>query len=229
MLKINGYEVNYEHLFIYDGENILYKTERPYELNLEIEGLTVRNARKINFSKNDVFEVKAEKSEYMFRNGKDLYIPVSVISIESVTEKQHNKFNGETNYKNVYTMKLHCKAFKWNQHIEKVYIPDGMTLEEYDSNGKFGSGFSRTCNMYDVVENYKTNESNVIKRYLTYDAVTEMTIDSDFYTRTEKTEDRLEREKIAEIISSCLYGDKTVSHYEVEALMKKLNITIKED
>ena len=88
MLKINGYEVNYEHLFIYDGENILYKTERPYELNLEIEGLTVRNARKINFAKNDVFEVKAEKSEYMFRNGKDLYIPVSVISIESVTEKQ---------------------------------------------------------------------------------------------------------------------------------------------
>ena len=70
MLKINGYEANYEHLFIYDGENILYKTERPYELNLEIEGLTVRNARKINFSKNDVFEVKAEKSEYMFRNGK---------------------------------------------------------------------------------------------------------------------------------------------------------------
>ena len=55
MLKINGYEANYEHLFIYDGENILYKTERPYELNLEIEGLTVRNARKINFSKNDVF------------------------------------------------------------------------------------------------------------------------------------------------------------------------------
>ena len=51
MLKINGYEVNYEHLFIYDGENILYKTERPYELNLEIEGLTVRNARKINFAK----------------------------------------------------------------------------------------------------------------------------------------------------------------------------------
>ena len=126
-------------------------------------------------------------------------------------------------------MKFHCKAFKWNQHIEKVYIPDGMTLEEYDSNGKFGSGFSKTCNMYDVVENYKTNESNVIKRYLTYDAVTEMTIDSDFYTRTEKTEDRLEREKIAEIISSCLYGDKTVSHYEVEAMMKKLNITIKED
>ena len=69
----------------------------------------------------------------------------------------------------------------------------------------------------------------MIKRYLTYDAVTEMTIDSDFYTRTEKTEDRLEREKIAEIISSCLYGDKTVSHYEVEALMKKLNITIKEN
>ena len=51
MLKINGYEANYEHLFIYDGENILYKTERPYELNLEIEGLTVRNARKINFAK----------------------------------------------------------------------------------------------------------------------------------------------------------------------------------
>ena len=41
MLKINGYEANYEHLFIYDGENILYKTERPYELNLEVNSTTL--------------------------------------------------------------------------------------------------------------------------------------------------------------------------------------------
>ena len=228
MLKINGYEGNYEHLFIYDGENILYKTERPYALDVEIEGLTVRNARKINFAKNDVFEIKAEKSDYMFRNGKDLYIPASIISVESITEKQCYKHDGETNYKNVYAIKFHCKAFKWNQHVEKVCIPDGMTIGEYDSNGKFGSEFSKTCNVYDVVKNHKTNESNVIKRYLTYDEVTEMVIESDFYTRTEKTEERLEREKIAKIISSCLYGNKTVSHYEVEELMEKLNITIKE-
>lgn len=229
MLKINGYEANYNNLYIYDGETILFETCRPYEMNLEIEGLKIRTARKLNFTKNDIFEIKSTKETYSISvNGKDLYIPASVISVESVTEKQFMKTNGETNYKNEYVLKLNCDAFRWNEHIEKVTdLPHNMPISEYDSNGKWGSGFSKTCTIYKTSENFKTKETNVFKYWLTYDRMTEIVVESDYYTRTEKTPERIERERIAEIMTECIYYGKTISHYEVERIMEKLNISIK--
>ena len=53
-------------------------------------------------------------------------------------------------------------------------------------------------------------------------------VESDYYTRTEKDDARLYREKLASIISECMYTGKYVSHYEVEEMLKKLDITIKE-
>ena len=57
---------------------------------------------------------------------------------------------------------------------------------------------------------------------------TQRMIESDYYTRTEKTDERLYREKLAGIISECLFSGKHVSHYEVEEMLKRLEITIKE-
>ena len=169
MFKINGYETNYNNVFIYNNNgDILYKTERPYELKLDVT-VDIRNARKLAFNKGDCFEIKTSDTDrgYLFRNGKDLYIHNSVIDVVNITERQAMKGNGETNYKDVYTLKLHCA--------------DGAEIK----------------------------------------------VDSDFYTRTEKTEERLHREELAKIISECLYSDKYVSHYEVERLLEKLDITIK--
>ena len=168
MLKVNGYEGNYKQFFIYDDNgNILYKTERAYELPLEIN-VPIRNARKINFSKKDCFEIKSSyDGTSFFTNGKDLHIHNSVIDVVKVEEKQCLIAYGETNFKDVYTLKLN-------------YL-DGK----------------------------------------------EITVESDFYTRSVKTEDRINREKIADIMSSCLWGDKSISHYEVEKLLEKLDITIK--
>lgn len=229
MLKINGYEANYNNLFIYEGENILYTTSRINDLRLELENLNIRNARKINFAKGDIFDVKTSNINSIFRNGKDLYIPSSIISVESVIEKEMCKHNGETNYKNIYTLKLHCNAHIWNTHIEEVTdLPSDMPLENYDKNGKFGSGYSKEHNIYEFHTHFKTGEEWISKKWMTYDVITEIELESDYYTRTEKTDERLKREEIANIISSCLWSDKNVSHYEVEKLMEKLNITIKE-
>lgn len=166
MLKVNGYEGNYNQLFIYDNDGkILFKTETPYDLNLSITA-KVRNARKLSLEKHDCFEIKTSGDNgYLFRNGKDLYIHNSVIDVVNVEEKQALKCHGETNYKDVYILKLQ----------------DG----------------------------------------------TEIKVESDFYTRTEKTDERLYREKLADIISECLYTGKDISHYEVERMLEKLNITIK--
>lgn len=47
MLKINGCTAEYNHLYIYDDDsNILFQTERPYQLDLNIIA-DVRSARKI--------------------------------------------------------------------------------------------------------------------------------------------------------------------------------------
>ena len=168
-MLINGYEGNYNNVFVYnDNGDILYKTERPYELKFDVDA-NVRNARKLAFNKGDCFEIKTSDTDrgYLFRNGKDLYIHNSIIDVINVEEKQAMKANGETNYKNVYTLKLN--------------YADGA----------------------------------------------EMKVDSDFFTRTEKTAERLHREELAKIISECLYSDKYVSHDEVERLLEKLDITIK--
>lgn len=166
MLKVNGYEEDYNQLFIYNDDcAILFKTERPYGLDLDLT-INIRRARKMCLSKHDCFEVKSSNTNTIMRNGKDLYIHNSVINVVGVEENKCFEAYGETCYKDVYTLRL----------------MDG----------------------------------------------TEIKVDSDFYTRTEKTEDRLYRERLAQVISDCLYSGKHISHYEVERLLEKLDITIKE-
>ena len=78
------------------------------------------------------------------------------------------------------------------------------------------------------MQNYKTKETCVYKRWLTYEKITEIELKSDYYTRTEKDEARLYREQIAEIMTELGYNGKSISHYEVARFMEKLNITIKQ-
>lgn len=226
--KINDYVANYNNLFIYDENgNILFNTCRPYDIDLEIKDLEIRSARKLNFSKMDVFEIKAEKNEWN-RNGKDLYIPCTIISVESVTEKLESNHDGQKNYQNIYSLKLHCDAYRWERHIEKVTdLPNNMPLKDYDPNGIFSDGYSKERNTYSIGKNYKTKETCIYKRWLTYDKIIEIELKSDFYTRTEKDEARLYREQIAEIMTELGYNNKPISHYEVARFMEKLNITIK--
>ena len=166
MLKVNGYEGNYNSLYIYnDDAQILFQTNRPYELNIIIN-TTIRSARKLILSKHDCFEIKTS-GDRLFTNGKDLYVHDSVIAVLGVEEKVALKCHGETNYKDVYILKLH--------------------------------------------------DGSIIK------------VEIEYYTRTEKYDDRLYREKLASIISECMYTGKDISHYEVEQLLKKVDITIKED
>lgn len=229
-MKINNFTANYNNLFVYDGENIIFETCRPNDIDIELLNIEIRSARKANFTKNDCFEMKSTKNnEYRyFSNGKDLYIPVSIFELISVEEKEHLKHDGETNYKNTYCFKINCEAYKYNKHWEKVTdLPSNMPLSEYDPNGKFGGGFSKDFNMYDTHTNFKTKEEYICKKWLTYDRVTELTIDSDFYTRTEKDAGREERERIAEIMTECCYSNTYISHYEVARILEKLNITIK--
>lgn len=168
-MTINGYAGNYNQLMIYnDNEEILFTTERPNELLIDIT-VPVRSARKLLMNKRDCFEIRSDgNNTYLFgRNGKDLYVHTSVIDVVNVEEKVSLKCYGETCYKDVYTLRLN-------------YL-DGSEIK----------------------------------------------VESDYYTRTEKTEDRQYRERLAEIITECLFDRHHVSHYEVERMLSVLDIRIK--
>ena len=229
-MKINNATANYNNIFIYNESGIVYETCRPNDLDIELHDIEIRTARKENLKKNDFFEMKSTKNfEYRcFTNGKDLYIPSSAFELLEIKEVLHNQHNGEKDYKTSYSFKINCGAYKYNKHIEKVTdLPADMPLSEYDPCGKFGGGFSKDCNMYDICTNFRTKETYTCKKWLTYDKLEEITLESDYYTRIEKDEDRKNREEIAKIISECLYGDKSVSHFEVDKMLEKLNITIR--
>ena len=227
-MKINNATANYNNLFVYDENGIIYKTSRPNDIDIELHDIEIRTARKENFKKGDFFEMKSQDNGYRcFANGKDLYIPSLAFELVKKEEVLHHQHDGEKDFKDVYTFKIKCKANKYTKHVEKVTdLPKDMQLSEYDPNGKFGGGFSKTCNMYDISENFKTKETYVVKKWLTYDVVEELTLESDCYTRIEKDENRNEREEIANILEDCLFSG-SVSHFEVARMLEKLNITIK--
>lgn len=225
MFTINGFEANYNNLYIYNGEEILYSTCRPYNMDIEIDDIEIRSARKLIFDKKDCFEIKTPTNEgRMFTNGKDLYIHTSVISIESVNEVIALKYYGETDYKKKYKLKLHCNAYRWNIHREKVNdLEKGVPLYEYDPNGIWSDSYSKKNSTYSI--SIRDGVSQVYKSWQTHDKITEIEIESDYYTRTEKTEQRLYEEEIAKIMSECSGGN--LSHYDVRRMLEKLEINIR--
>lgn len=228
-MKINGIDTNYDAMYIYNPENgVIFKTVRPYDWEIELEGLAIRNARKINFAKGDCFTVATdEKDRFYGRNGKDLYIPDSILEVVSITEKQAATISGETNYKNVYELRVHCAAHQWIEHREIIEnFPEKTPITEYDPRGVWGEGYRRNTNTYHIFTHWKTNETKVVKQWLTWDTITSATLESDYYTRSEKTADRIEREKIAAAINDALNG-KRISHYDVEKLLEVVDIKVK--
>ena len=64
-----------------------------------------------------------------------------------------------------------------------------------------------------------------MKKWLTYDQITTAEIESDYYTRSEKDNNRVEREKIADLMTNAC--NVHISHYDVARMLKMLNISIK--
>lgn len=113
MFTVNGCVEKYNRMLIYnDDGQILFKTQRPYELDIDIN-VELRSARKLMFNKHDCFEIKTDADNtYLLRNGKDLYIHNSVIDVIAVEEKESLKCHGETNYKDIYTLQLNGREMK---------------------------------------------------------------------------------------------------------------------
>lgn len=230
---------NYASLNIYnaDTEKVLYTTCRltgstSLDFDLYIDS-NIRSARKLNLKKNDIFEVKTTTKDTFMNNGKDLYIPDAIIKIVSQEEKLALEANGCKDYKQVYAIEfIGCKAYKTTRHSEIVDFPEGTKIADYDPNGVVSDGYIKgknTYNRFDYTnskfEKIRAKGSGVMKKWLTYDQITTAEIVSDYYTRSEKDDSRVEREKIADLMTNAC--NVHISHYDVARMLKVLNISIK--
>lgn len=228
---------NYASLNIYNAETetVLFTTCRlsgTTSLDFDLYFDNIRSARKLNLKKNDIFEIKTNKDTFL-NNGKDLYIPDTVIKIVSQKEILSSDFDGCKNYKQQYTVNfIGCKAFETTKHSEVVDFPEGTKIADYDPNGIVSDGYIKgknTYNRFDYTnskyEEFRAKGSGVMKKWLTYDQITTAEIESDYFTRYEKDTERIEREKIADVMTDACKVN--ISHYDVARMLKVLNISIK--
>ena len=141
--------------------------------------------------------------------------------------------SGEKDYLTLYKLSFANVQTVSEPKIERI-ICDNYTLKDGEKFGDYyGRDKAHACISSFDSSNSKFREPNenpekgILKRYFENVLYNDFIVKSDYYTRTEKDPARVEREKIAEVINTCLHN-KSISHYDVENLLKKLNISIKE-
>lgn len=245
---------HYEQINIYNESGVIFSTVRGgferatidgskckthysnkvIEIELPIEN--IRNALKLNLNKNDVFSIKyIPNDRYTLRNGRALYIHTRYINVENIGEYLSIETSGEKQYLTLYKFSFAnvqtIKEPKINRVICDTYtLKDGEKFGSYygpDKDHAVISSFDTSDSIF-IQKAGKPAEKGILKRYMEDVLYNDFIVKSDYYTKTEKDAARIDREKLAEIINTCLHS-KTLSHYDVENLLEKLNISIKED
>lgn len=244
---------HYEQINIYNESGVIFSTIRGglervninndkcntfhnnkvTEIDIHVDN--IRNALKLNLNKKDVFAIKyIPDNRYHVRNGKALYIYTDYISVKNIGEYLSMEHNGEKNFLTLYQFSFNTIQTVKEPTIERI-ICDNYILKNGEA---FGShyGLDKEHAVISTFDNSgsplriranKPIEKGILKKYLENVQYYNFIVQSDYYTKTEKDPARVEREKIADIINDCL-NNKTLSHYDIEKILKKLNITIKE-
>ena len=239
----------YERVNIYNANGAIFSTIRGAFNRVKIEGArcssfycdsvreidlpieSIRNAQKLNFSKNDVFTIKYfPKDRYTIRNGRALFIPAELITVECLGEFLSHEGNGEKSFLTVYQLNFSTPQAVQEPQIKKI-VCDNYTLKDGE---KFGEWYG-SDEAHAVISAFDTSKSlfnkgrkaerGILKKFYSPVIYNSFVVQSDYYTRQDKDAARVEREKIAEIMKEITR--ESISHYDVERLLTKLNISIK--
>lgn len=247
MFKINFESIS--RLVIYGNGKKLFEKERDLATVSTGNGGTLdrivsfnlsqepKNARKENLNRKDNYYLTYTPEYFRNERRTALYVHVSEIEVENLGEKIHNQHDGETDF--IYHYKLIFKNGGTIRKVnfERLNVPDGWTIPEEEQ--KTGAHWSKFLGDYNNAYNIPSERTrkravenglpdfNLIHWYITTEPLAENYYTGDYISRIERDDARKDREKIAEIISSCLYGNNTVSHYEVARMLQHLNITVK--
>lgn len=196
---------------------------------------TPKNARKENLNRKDCYFLNYTDTHNGYYNERKtaLYVHESEISVTNLGEYVSMNSNGETCY--LYRYALNFKnGFEYNEvNSEKMLVDGKWTLPsgaKWHTMGDYN-------NTYDVIskdqsEFYKKRHPDSPEYNLVHWTIERKTASTNYYSsetyhRIEKTEDRKEREKLADILNSALGSSSHLSHYDIEELLKVVDIKIK--
>lgn len=223
-------------------DNKLQTVNKYDKVLMEIYIHEPRAARKLDLTKNDNFTFKTTSDSWI-RKEKDLYIYCGVggdVVLEYAGEYESFKNAGETSYKKAYNLEfingVEMDFFHYDRYVmedpENYQLQPGERFSEY-----YGSRENPCVWSFDNKDHEQLfkklnpgkpwkHEKGIVKRWHATEKVFEkITVSGYGYSRTEKTEDRKNREDLAAVLSKAL--NKSISHYDVEKLLEVVNITLK--
>lgn len=245
MFKLNLRDV--DKLIVYgNGKKYLEKTRdfakvgvilndkyhNPYgdtitEINLAQEP---KNARKENLNRTDNYYLTFK--DEIFRNERKtaVYIHVSEVEVDDLGEFVAFEANGEKDYLYLYKVTFRNGATAKFYRAEHMKVDKGWKIpeEEFAAGARWSNTYNTNAPTYDTLSERAERKTgcNLIKRYVEFGTITENYYTSEGYHKTEKDDDRKNREEIAALMNKVL-GQHKVSHYDVADLQKYFDITIK--
>lgn len=193
-------------------------------------GSEPKKARKENLNRKDNYFV-VYHGDYSWENGLTLYIHESEISVSFAGEYIAFDTNGETNYKNA--VMLHFTHGATMERLKMEKVPEADKDFTPPEGCKWSDGYSRNPGKpnYDIIHPHawsdEPGEPVVVKRWRENEIVFDLLVQCQGYSRTEKTPDRLHREKLAAIMNENNIFRNHVSHYDIEKLLQYFDIAIK--
>lgn len=243
MYKTNFSEVG--KVVIYGDGKIFFESERDLtkigcvsslDRLMYVNISDPKQARKENLFRNDNFFLKYTDNHHGYWSERKtaLYIHVSDIAVSGPVEKIAMQHNGETDYKEEYTLTFTHGARIRKVNLEKMNVAGNWTPPE-GAHWKRGTGDYNNTYEVKTEEEIKAIEANAKKKgiefepynvihwFITEENVTECTRESDYFTRIERDNDRKNREDLAKKFNDVLRTDR-FSHYDIEKLLSRFEI-----
>lgn len=221
---------------LYETSRDLFKVDRGKIVSFELSE-DPKNARKENLNRTDNYYLKYTDNHGGYFNERKLalYVHESEISVSDPVEVVAFKHDGETNYKNEYTLTFMYGATKRIVNSEKMKVtgdwklPAGAhwlrCLGDYNNSYETVSEEEVTrINELRIKRGLPKLDYNLVHYYLTEESFTEWKRESDYYTRTEKDVERVKRENLAKKFTEVLGSNNHISHYDIDKLLKVFKI-----
>lgn len=200
-----------------------------------------KNARKINLNRTDNFFIKYA-CKWWPEKKIALYVHVSEVNVENLGEFVDMEHDGEKDYLYGYKVTFNHGARAVFVHTKKLCVPGSWTIpeEEKKAGAHWSRGLGDYNNSYKVITAEEieprnaflekvgrpAEKYNLIHHFLTFEDVDTNYYTSEGFHKIEKDSARDDREKIAAALNNAL-GSGKFSHYDVEKLLKVVNITLK--
>lgn len=182
------------------------------------KGMPARCSSKAIFTKDKMF-IMRERTEYSFEKSIWLYVPESVVKVEFLGEFVVRQDKNETCYKEVY--KLTGSMEKETRVIE--ILPGDHPIPGGGLQGRDDKGF------YEKHKTFIGDETKVFFTHYDKENVSEIYLAPGPYSKIVYTDEKLQRDNLADKMNEVLGRNSHISHYDIEKLLKVFDIKEKEN